>query len=210
MEKTREREASAVTVKGIPGFSDATPTLNLIFVTLCFCFWANALGLLGEGAVLAIGVLQVAVFTGYTVGGVILLARGNGFGGNIFMVFASFFGAAGGLTHVAMSIAAELGVAFNYQVLGIVFIVGGLFLLVCLPGVMTAPKTDFLSFLTGGIGVLVFGLTGAEILPAGWNVFAGWCLFVDGCIGFWAVTAGMLSFCGIRLSCGKPFFREKS
>lgn len=100
MEKTREREASAVTVKGIPGFSDATPTLNLIFVTLCFCFWANALGLLGEGAVLAIGVLQVAVFTGYTVGGVILLARGNGFGGNIFMVFASFFGAAGGLTHV--------------------------------------------------------------------------------------------------------------
>ena len=76
--------------------------------------------------------------------------------------------------------------------------------------VMAVILCAFQIYATGGIGVLVFGLTGAEILPAGWNVFAGWCLFVDGCIGFWAVTAGMLGFCGIRLSCGKPFFREKS
>lgn len=214
MERTQERGAaeapqtSNVSVQGIPGYADASPTLTLIFATLCF--WANTMGLLGEGATLALGVLQTAVFVGYTVGGVLLLARGNGVGGNVFMVFGAFFGAAGGFTHVGMTIAAELGVPFDYQVLGIVFIVGGAFLLACLPGMLTAAKTDFFSFLTGGLGVLFYGLTGAEVLPASWNNFAAWCLFVDGLIGFYAVTSTMLSFSGIKLSCGKPFVQPKA
>ena len=208
--RAQETQTTQVSVQGMPGYADASPTLTLIFATLCFCFWANTMGLLGEGATLALGVLQIAVFVGYTVGGVLLLARGNGVGGNVFMVFGAFFGAAGGFTHVAMTIAAELGVPFDYQVLGIVSIVGGAFLLACLPGMLTAAKTDFFSFLTGGLGVLFYGLTGAELLPAGWNYFAAWCLFVDGLIGFYAVTATMLGCTGINLSCGKPFVPPKN
>lgn len=69
-------------------------------------------------------------------------------------------------------IAAELRVAFDYQILGIPFIVAGAFLLPCLSGVVSTPKFDFFSFLTGGLGVLFYGLTGAEILSAEWNYFS--------------------------------------
>ena len=70
-----------VNVVNDTGFADPSPVLTLIFATLCFSFWANTMGLLGEGAVLGIGVLQLAVFVSYTVGGVILLRKGIGFGG---------------------------------------------------------------------------------------------------------------------------------
>lgn len=198
-----------VDIQGMPGNADAAPTLNLIFATLCFCFWANAIGLLGEGATLAIGILQLAFFVGYMVGGVILTSRGNAFGGNTFLIFASFFGGAGGLTHVAMTIAEHRGIPYDYKVLGIAFIIAGIFLLAVLPGLLTSPKIDFLCFLTGGLGVLGFGLTGAEILPPVWNLVAGWCLFIDGVLAVYAVVATMLGYTGIKLSCGKPFVTPK-
>ena len=201
--------ACEVTIRGMPGNADAAPTLNLIFATLCFCFWANAMGFLDEGATLAIGVLQLAFFVGYMVGGIILTSRGNAFGGNTFMIFASFFGGAGGLTHIAMTIAQTLGVPFDYKVLGIAFVIAGIFLLAVLPGVLTAPKVDFICFLTGGIGVLGFGLTGAGLIPASWNIVAGWFLFADGVLAVYAVVASMLGYCGIHLSCGKPFLAPK-
>ena len=54
-------------------FASPAPVLTLIFATLCFCFWANTMGFFTEGAVLAIGVLQLGVFVAYTVGGIIML-----------------------------------------------------------------------------------------------------------------------------------------
>ncbi|MEA5002506.1 MAG: hypothetical protein VB081_03315 [Christensenella sp.] len=195
-----------VALEGMPGNGDPVPTLNLIFATLCFCFWANAIGLLGEGATLAIGVLQVAVFVGYTIGAILLFNRGNAFGGNVFLVFATFFGTIGGFSNIMLAVSQMTGIPFDYKVSGICFIVSGLFLLFALPGLLTAPKTDFLCFLTGGIGVLGFGLTGAEILPPVWNIVAAWALFIDGVIASYCVVALMLGFCGIELTLGtKPF-----
>jgi len=78
MDETRELKVD---------FADPSPVLTLIFATLCFCFWANTMGFFTEGAVLAIGILQLGVFVSYTVGGIILLHRGNSFGGNTFMSF---------------------------------------------------------------------------------------------------------------------------
>lgn len=202
-------QTNEVSLKGTPGNADATPTLNIIFATLCFCFWANGIGLLGEGATLAIGILQLAFFGGYLVGAIILISRANAFGGNTFLIFASFFGAAGGLTHIGMVIAEKLGLPFDYRVLGIAFIVAGVFLLAMLPGLLSAPKLDFLCFLTGGLGVLGFGLTGAGLLGAQWNPVAGWLLFVDGVLAMYAVAANMLGYMGIKLSCGKPFVSPK-
>lgn len=88
-----------VKITGAPIFGDPSPVLTTIFATLCYCFWANTMGFFGEGAVLAIGVLQLAVFASYTIGGVILLRNGNSFGGNMFMVFATVFGGIGVLCY---------------------------------------------------------------------------------------------------------------
>ena len=203
------KKATQVELSGIPGFADPSPVLTLIFATLCFCFWANTMGFFTDGAVLAIGILQLGVFVSYTVGGIILLYRGNGFGGNTFMIFATVFGGIGGATHVTMSLVPET-TAFCYQICGVAFIVAGVFLLAMVPGLMYGQKTDFLMFLFGGLGVLGYGLTGANLCPATLNYPAAWCLLVDGLVGLYTVIAMMLGWCGITLSYGKPFFKKKN
>ena len=196
-----------ISINGIPGNADVSPVLTLVFATLCFSFWANSMGFLKDGAVLAIGVLQLGVFVTYTVGGLILISRGNAFGGNTFLIFATIFGGVGGLTHVGMTIAAANNIPFDYTICGIAFIMAGLFLLFMVPGLKYAPKTDFLSFLFGGLGVLGYGLTGAGLAPGSLNIFAAWCLFIDGVVGFYSVIVLMLNFLGLNLSLGKPFFK---
>lgn len=188
-------------------YGDPTPVLTTIFATLCFCFWANTMGLFTDGAVLAIGVLQLAVFVCYTIGGVILLRNGNAFGGNTFLIFATVFGGIGGATHVVMTLASEKGIAFCYQICGVSFIVAGIYLLLLVPVLRFAPKTDFISFLTGGIGVLCYGLTGAGIAPESLNYVGAWALLIDGITGFYSVISAMIGFAGGKApSLGKPFF----
>lgn len=189
-------------------FGDPSPVLTTIFATLCFCFWANTMGFFSDGAVLAIGVLQLAVFAAYTIGGVILLRNGNAFGGNMFMVFATVFGGVGGATHVSMTIAGAKNVAFCYQICGVAFIVAGLLLLLMLPGIARTTKADFICFLTGGIGVLCYGLTGAGIAPAGLNYLGAWMLLADGLVGFYTVVGQMLGFLGCKpLPLGSPLVK---
>lgn len=192
------------------GFADPSPVLTLIFATLCFSFWANTMGLLGEGAVLGIGILQLAVFTSYTVGGVILLRKGNGFGGNTFMIFATVFGGVGGLTHVSMTAASVRDVPFCYQLCGIAFLAASVFLLAMVPALLYKGSVcDVLMFLFGGLGVLGYGLTGAGIAPAVVNYPAAWCLLVDGVVGFYTVIAGMNQFLGFgSMPLGDPILKK--
>ncbi len=199
-----------VNVKGTPGFGDPSPVLTLVFATLCFSFWANTMGFLGEGAVLGIGVLQLGVFVTYTTGGIILLQKGNSFGGNTFMIFATVFGGIGGLTHVGMTVAGAAGVAFCYQLCGIAFICAGVFLLAMVPTLLhKGTICDVLMFLFGGLGVLGYGLTGAQILPDVVNYPSAWCLLVDGVVGFYTVIAGMVGFLdGVKMPLGGPIIKK--
>lgn len=194
-----------VNIKEVPLFGDPSPVLTTIFATLCFCFWANTMGFFTDGAVLAIGVLQLAVFASYTIGGVILLRNGNAFGGNMFMVFATVFGGIGGATHVVMTLVGEKGIDFCYQICGVAFIVAGVLLLFMLPGIVYTTKCDFICFLSGGIGVLCYGLTGAGLVPASLNYVGAWALLIDGLFGFYTVVGAMLGFLGCKpLSLGAP------
>ena len=208
MENTKDMN---VNVNSIPSFGDPSPVLTLIFATLCFCFWANTMGFFGEGAVLGIGVLQLGVFVAYTVGGIILLRNGNAFGGNTFMIFATVFGGIAGTAHVSLALFPTINVPFCYQICGVAFIAAGVFLLLMVPGLKYAPKTDFIMFLFGGLGVLGYGLTGAGLAPAVVNYPSAFCLLIDGLTGFFTVITTMLGFLGVEITAGtKPFFTPKN
>lgn len=198
-----------IEVKGILETADSSPSMCLIFSTICFCFWANTMGFLGKGALLAIGCLQIAVFVGYTVGAKVLLDIGNGFGGNTFMIFAAFFGGIGGIGNTMAGLAEIKGFDFCYQITGIAFIMAGLFLFSMLPKVIYIDKVNFFIFLFGAIGVTIFGLTGAGLVSASWNTLAAWSLFLDGLAGSYYVVAVMYGFLGNGLSLGKPFLKKK-
>ncbi|MBR3784807.1 MAG: hypothetical protein IKJ77_00140 [Firmicutes bacterium] len=192
-----------------PIFGDPSPVLTTIFATLCFCFWANTMGYFTEGATLAIGVLQLGVFVSYTCGGLILLRNGNAFGGNMFMVFATVFGGIAGLTHVIMSVLPAT-IPFCYQVCGLSFIVAGFLLLCMVPGMCYSSIADVISFLSGGLGVLAYGLTGFGLAPASLNVFGAWMLFIDGAVGMYTVIGQMNGFLGLKpFPLGKPLLTRK-
>ncbi|SMC40682.1 hypothetical protein [Papillibacter cinnamivorans] len=183
-----------------------SPVVTLVFSILCFVFWANYMGYLKEGSILAIGVLQIGVFPIYIIGAIILFTRGNDFAGNVFAIFATAFGSAAGLTHVLMILSLTHGIPFDYTICGILFTIIGACLLLILPGLRYASKVDFLIFLFGGLGVMFAGLSGAMSVPAYFPLLAGWFLFIDGCVGIYSFLSGMLGFCGLNIPTGKPFF----
>ena len=139
----------------------------------------------------------------------VLLHKGNGFGGNTFMAFASFFGGIGGDSNVALGLTGAFGIPFCAQVSGVAFIIAVAFLLLMLPGVRYASKCDFLVYFLGGLGTLGYGLTGAGLAPAFVNYIAAWLVFIDAIVGVYIVVAKMLSWTGIEISMGKPFFHPK-
>lgn len=193
-----------------PSIGDVGPMLDLVFAILSFTFWAYGLGLFGEGATLAIGLLQLGVFATYTVGGILLVKRGNAFGGNCFLLFGALFGAVGGLTHLGMVVAECLALPFETRILGLSFLICGLFILATLPGMIRTTKVGFLLFLSAGLGVTCFGLTGTGLVSPSLNDVAAWLLFIAGLLASYNTTSGMLGFLGINLPLGRAFIGQRS
>lgn len=199
----------AVSVKNYQGLADSSPVGTFVFSILCFAFWAADLGLLKDGAQLAIGLLQWGVFITYMIVGTTLIQQGNGLGGNTYLLFGTCFGAIGGFFNTFGPLFAKWGIPFDYSLFGLSLIMAGTYLFLVLPGLKYAPKAVFLVFFFGGVGVLGSGLTIMGFLPPSFNLINGWALFLDGVAGMWTVMATVLSFTGVTVPCGKPFFNQK-
>ena len=141
----------------------------------------------------------------YLITGIMLAKKGLVLGGNTYVLFGAVFGSCGGLFNTFSGIFAQFGIPFDYKVVGIAFVLAGLYLLFLLPGVAKVDKVNFFIFLFGALGVLGSGLTILGILPGTFNLFNGWALFLDGVVGFYAVIATVLNSLGYNLSFGKPF-----
>ena len=194
-----------ITVNGYVGVADLSPVGTFVFCVLCFCFWASDLNLLGEGGTMAVGFLGLAVFVPYMITGISLAKKGLVLGGNTYILFGAVFGSSGGLFNTFSGVFAKYGIPFNYKVIGIAFLLAGLYLLLLLPGVARIDKVNFFIFFFGAVGVLGSAFTIFGVLPEKFNVFNGWALFMDGVVGFYAVIATILNSLGYHLPFGKPF-----
>ena len=142
------------TKKGIAGPGDIGGGLAIGFGTLCFCFWANAMGFCDtEGFELAIGVVLLGFFVIYLVGGLYYLRLGNTLSGCVYVVFATSFGLFGGAVNVGHALCSYSGIPFDNTIGGISFLISGTFVLFLLPGLRYSAKVDFLVFFFAGIGV---------------------------------------------------------
>lgn len=198
-----------VSVKNYQGLADSSPVGTFVFSILCFAFWAADLNLLHDGAQLAIGLLQFGVFITYMMVGGSLIQQGNGLDGNTYLLFGTVFGAIGGFFNTFEPLFVKWGIPFDYSLFGLSLIMAGTYLFLVLPGLKYASKVVFLVFFFGGVGVLGSGLTIMGFLPASFNIINGWALFFDGVAGFYSVIATCLSFAGVTIPCGKPFFKTK-
>lgn len=204
-----DQKEITVSIKNYQGLADSSPVGTFVFSILCFAFWAADIGLLHDGAQLGIGLLQWGVFITYMITGTTLILQGNGLGGNTYLLFGTVFGAIGGFFNTFGPLCAKWGIPLDYSLFGLSLILAGSYLFLVLPGLKYAPKAVFLVFFFGGVGVLGSGLTIVGFLPPSFNIINGWALFLDGVAGMWTVISTSLGFCGVTLSCGKPFFKPK-
>jgi len=204
---SNEKKIVEVEVKS--GLAYSGPAICFIFSVFCFLFWANILGILGDGGNLAVGAVQLGAFVSYLAGSIILYQRGADFEANVFMIFTAFFAGVGGLLNVFSSIAEFVGMPFSGKVGGICWLLCGIFLLSVLPANRKAPKAGFGVFSLAGIALTLMGLWNLEILSNNVAPIVAWLLFVVGVLGFLMMLSPMCSFGGLSLSLGKPFFTDQ-
>lgn len=184
------------------GFSGTT--VCFIFTNLCFLFWANLLGILGGGAALAIGLIQLGMVIAYHLAASKVFVRGQAFDGNIFLIFATFFGGVGGLSNIATAIAPIIGIPYEGTAVGYCWVMCGIFLIAILPACLKSPWVVFVLYALAGLALLLLGLVIIGILNAGLSTSIGWMLFAVGVLGLYMTLSGMYSFVGMNLPLGRP------
>lgn len=199
------KELIQVEQKGI-GYSGTTVTF--IFTNLCFLFWANLLGLLGPGADLAVGIIQLGVFVSYHVAAIKLFNRNDELDGNVFLIFATFFGGVGGLTNVVSTICNEIGVEFSTMPVAFCWLFCGIMLICILPCYRFAPWSAFVMFALAGVSILLMGLMALGLIGASIAPVIAWLLFIVGILGLYMAIAGLNGFTGVNLPMGKPIFKQ--
>ncbi len=187
---------------------NAGAATTMIYSCLCITFAANLLGFVGEGAGLAVGILQLGVFAGYIIGSMYVLKSGSDIGGNTFFLFATMFGGAGGLLTVSGHIFDYLGIPYCWEIGSIVNVVCGLILFVIAFANRINSKADFLVILFAAVGVSSAGLCGL-VMPELFSLIGGIALGIDGIIAFYIVAAAYLEMSGIRINLGKPLAEKK-
>jgi len=188
------------------GFSGTT--VCFIFTNLCFLFWGNLLGLLPEGATLAIGVTQLGMVISYHVAAAKVFHTGDSFTANIFLVFATFFGGVGGLNNIAAAVAPVIGVAYEGTGVGYCWILCGLFLLGILPACLDQAWVTFVLYALAGAALVLLGLVIVGVLPGTLSALIGWMLFIVGVLGLYMTFSAMFGFVGKNLPMGPPVKRK--
>lgn len=205
---SNEKQKEIIVVSDTPGAP--TPTLVFIFTNLCFVFWANSIGLFGEGAGLMISFMQVAFFPAYIIGAVILFKRKETPFANMFFVYSTFFALMPGVTTIASYFCEAMGFPYDMAPINISWTLAGLLLLFRLPGFNQTAWPFFVIDFFSGIGCLMFGIGGAGFLPTGWLPIAGWVFFIVGVFGLYCCVSVMLQHLGRPLlPLGKPLFKAK-
>ena len=183
-------------------------TLCFIFTNLSFMFWLANTGYFGEGAGLILGLCQIGFFPAYIIGGVLLIKENDGWNGNIFMIFATFFGATAGITSAASYLLTVLNVTYDITPTNVCWILCGVLLIGSLPGIRDWPWTYFMIFFLAGVALILMGLGGFGILGA-WSIPAsGWVFLPVGILGIYCAIAGMNEHAGSPMPLGRPLFKK--
>jgi len=188
-------------------WASAGPSLNLIFGVFCVLFWVSLCGFVKPEALFFLGLVQVFCFPGYFFASLLMLKDNDGFGGNVFYIFATFFALVSGMINVISYLAPIYHWPIDPTIFGYVWLYVGIYLAITLLGFKKAPWPVFLMVLLAAVVLLLLGVVGIGLISASYSVIAGWILLAIGVIGMYLAVAGQLGFAGINLPSGKPLFK---
>lgn len=197
-----------ITVVQTPELGNTGPAILLTFAMLCILIWANLIGFLGEGGSLVIGCVQLGAFPAFLASAIILIKKGLSFEENVFLIFNAMFCGSGAAFNLISALAEAKGVAYAPKVMGIVWLICGVYLLLMLAPVRQTPAANFFSFLFCGVSLVVLGLITMGLLSARWNPLAAWAMLLSGLCALWMSITGISAFAGICLPAGPALFKK--
>ena len=183
-----------------------------LYSFLCF-FQCCGFGSAGDTTTsLSFGIIQVILFIGFFTGSLVMIRRGEQMGGQIFMIFAIAFGGVGGVSNICAYCAAQGMFAYDPFMFGVVNLTIGLYLLFMAPTYIHGDIVALLANIMPTIGLLLFGITGMGLCPAGATsalLYAAGVVFLFCGLGGFVTTVNALNDGVSHLPTGPVLFPAK-
>lgn len=187
-------------------------TVFTIFSFICF---AQGCGFAAGDATtnLSFGIVQLILFIGFFFGAAILIKRNMYIPGQTMMIFSIAFGGVGGASSIMTYLSAQGIIAYDPLPFGIVNMVIGVLLLIELPAYIHGTLIDWLTSFAPALGLIIYGITGMGICPAGMVpdlIFAAGVLFgICGIGGLFTMASAVLEgICEVPM--GPVLFKKKN
>lgn len=188
-------------------FSNPGPQALIALAISCFIFFAILTGKVGVDSYLVVAAWLFGGFVCQFTAGIIDLKDKNLLGGNIMLIFSSFFMLVGALEHAAEFICHATGVAWSAAPSPYAFLVLCIILTAATPAYLTGIPVMFMALVTADVSLwsltlMKFGVfSPAFALPVG-----AYGLLLLGCLGTYMAAAIILNdtFQKVILPLGKP------
>lgn len=190
--------------------ASADPTGYFCFTLYTFAFAFVMLGILPFECANMIGILLLFSGVPYMIIALNALKRGDGFGGNMFFVFAISFALVGGAMPTANYIFTNLGWPIDNRIFGVVWLLMDMFLLVAMPAMIHGPWHGCIMGLASCVQLAIAAWINFGMTSPSWLLKTnGVLLIIMGLCAFYNCAQGFLATAGINLPTPKPLFPTK-
>ncbi|MEA5051478.1 MAG: hypothetical protein VB021_08450 [Oscillospiraceae bacterium] len=190
--------------------ASADPTGYFTFTLYTFCFAAIWLKWIPMECANMVGVLLLFSGVPYMIVALNALKRGDGFGGNLFFVFAISFALVGGSMPLANYVFTQLGWPIDNRIFGIVWLCMDMFLIMAMPAFFHGPWHGLLMGFASCIQLAIAAWLNFGLAHPLWiESLNGILLIIMGLCAFFNCTQGFLAMAGINIPTPKPLFPIK-
>lgn len=188
-------------------YSNPTPFLLYIFTAQTLVFWGIYQGLFTGDTTLLYGLISLACFPVYVIGGLMLCRNGDGYSGSLYILFGTLFGGMYGLGNLAYFLGGLFGWNLDYTILGVPMLLSFLVVIPTMVPYRFAPWTEFVAWSVVMLWLLCCSL---EYFIGGTLLFTlnKWLSLASGVLLAYQCAHTFLLACGAKgLPVGKPLFR---
>ncbi|MEG0377540.1 MAG: hypothetical protein RR614_03585 [Eubacterium sp.] len=188
----------------------ATPMSALLFMfsTSCFILWGLYQGIFSGEIRLLYGLIALAMYPVYMIGGIWLLRKNESYSANLFFIFGVLFTGMMAFSNIAMFFSDQFGWGYDRSILAIPLLISGIGVTPSMIPYRFAPAIPFLTWSIACIWLMTSALEmlGVPALMLVNQILA----FVVGAGVLYMMIDELLKSIGEKgLPLGKPLFKKK-
>lgn len=175
---------------------------------VCFMSWAYLCGFVDSKALLPMALVSFGCTICYLGAAISLIKLGNLVGGVFWLLLASFFGFANGLTHALNYFAPIYNWVIDSRILGYEWAILGVILIFTTPVMLKySPALGSIAFIGADIGLCALALVYLGYSSKAMILISAWSLFITGFFGVIMAGGLILNSVGIKFPMGRSILK---